>query len=184
MGGTHGHGRVVVEQDEPVFHEPWEGRVYGLMRGMRAARLMNLDEHRHAQERLPPAQYLASGYYERWLTAMELLVRERAARPHDETLPERHAETRFEPGDRVVARNINPRGHTRLPRYARGKRGVVESVHGPYLLPDTNAHYESLDWEPVYTVRFEAGELWGEDADPRLTVSIDLWQRYLEGDAP
>jgi hypothetical protein len=181
MGGMHGFGPVAVENDEPVFHGPWEGRVYGLQRGMRAARLMNLDEFRHAQERLSPGQYVASTYYERWLAAMEQVIRDGGARPHDETLPEHHADAVFAPGDRVVARTVNPRGHTRLPRYARGKHGVVEAVHGPFLLPDTNAHYRGLDWEPVYTVVFEARELWGEDAEPRSRVSLDLWQSYLEG---
>lgn len=183
MGGTHGHGPVVVEKDEPVFHEPWEGRVYGMARRLRAAGLINLDEFRHAQERLPPGQYLASGYYQRWLAALELLVRETGGELPDETLAERHEEPRFSPGDRVVTRNLNPSGHTRLPRYARSKRGVVESLHGPFKLPDSNAHHLSIDWEPVYTVRFDARELWGDQAEPRQSVSIDLWQSYLDGEA-
>ena len=99
-----------------------------------------------------------------------------------EPVPERHRSAIFQPGDHVVTRNLNPVGHTRLPRYARVKHGIVESVHGPFKLPDTNAHHVSLDWEPVYTVRFEGRELWGETAEPRQTVSIDLWQSYLEGD--
>jgi nitrile hydratase len=57
----------------------------------------------------------------------------------------------------------------------------VDSVHGPYKLPDTNAHHQGLDWEPVYTVRFEARELWGDAAEPRTTIRIDLSQSYLEG---
>lgn len=180
MGGSHGHGAVIVEKDEPVYHHAWEGRVYGINRGLLRAGLFNLDEFRHAQERLPPVQYLDSSYYERWLAALELLVRETGLQLRQEALPERQVEPRFKPGDRVVARNLNPSGHTRLPRYARTKRGVVESVHGPFKLPDTNAHHQSLDWEPVYTVVFEARELWGEQAEPRHTVSIDLSQSYLE----
>jgi hypothetical protein len=180
MGGTHGHGRLTVEYDEPVYHQAWEGRVYGMMRGLLRAGLFNLDEFRHAQERLPPAQYLESSYYERWLAALELLVRETGAKVPQEALPEREVEPLFKPGDRVVTKNLNPSGHTRLPRYARDKHGVVESVHGPFKLPDTNAHHLSLDWEPAYTVVFKAAELWGEQAEPRQTVSIDLSQGYLE----
>jgi nitrile hydratase len=180
MGGTHGHGAVAVENDEPVYHEAWEGRVYGMMRRLLQAGLFNLDEFRHAQERLPPAKYLASSYYERWLAALELLVRETGAEVRREAMPELRAEQRFKPGDRVVTKNLNPPGHTRLPRYARGKHGVVESVHGPFKLADTNAHHLSLDWEPVYTVVFEARELWGGQAEPLQTVSIDLSQSYLE----
>jgi len=63
MGGTHGHGALAVEYDEPVYHQAWEGRVYGLMRELLRAGLFNLDEFRHAQARLPPAQYLESSYY-------------------------------------------------------------------------------------------------------------------------
>jgi nitrile hydratase len=182
MGGTHGHGRIAIEKDEPVYHHPWEGRVYGMMRGLLRAGLFNLDEFRHAQERLPPAQYLRSTYYERWLAALELLVRETGGEVRREQPAERRAEPRFTPGDAVITRNINPPGHTRLPRYARARRGVVQSVHTPSLLPDTHAHHRSLDWEPVYTVTFDARELWGDQAEPGVRVSIDLWQSYLEHD--
>ncbi len=183
MGGAHGHGRVVIEQDEPVFHEPWEGRVRGMMQRLIRAGLFNLDEFRHAQERLPADAYLRSGYYERWLAALELLVREKGGTIRKESLRETRAQARFRTGDRVITKNLNPPGHTRLPRYARAKRGVVESVRGPFLFPDTNAHHRGRDWEPIYTVVFAAGELWGEHAEERQSVSLDLWQSYLEKDA-
>jgi nitrile hydratase len=90
------------------------------------------------------------------------------------------APARFAAGDRVLTRNMHPRGHTRLPRYARGKHGVIERVNGVFVLPDANAHGrgESPQW--LYTVRFAGIELWGADADPTLTVSIDAWESYLE----
>ena len=87
---------------------------------------------------------------------------------------------RFAAGDRVRARNINPTGHTRLPRYARGKVGVIESVHGGFVFPDTNAHGKGEDPQRLYTVVFTARELWGDYADPTLTVSIDAFEPYLE----
>ncbi len=89
-------------------------------------------------------------------------------------------EPRFKPGDAVRCIVINPRGHTRLPRYARGKTGVIEAVHGAHVFPDSNAHGsgEAPDW--LYTVAFEARELWGRDADPASVVSIDAWENYLE----
>jgi nitrile hydratase len=146
------------------------------------AGLFNLDEFRHAQERLPPVQYLKSSYYERWLAAVELLVKEKGGQLRQDELPETRAEPRFKAGDRVRTRNVHPPGHTRLPRYARDKPGVVESVHGPFLLPDSNAHNRGRDWESVYTVVFPARELWGESAEPGESVSIDLWQSYLEKD--
>jgi nitrile hydratase len=90
----------------------------------------------------------------------------------------------FEPGDPVVTRNVHPRGHTRLPRYARGKRGVVNRVHGAHPLADANAAGQGPRMEPLYSVRFDAQELWGESADGRGSVYIDLWESYLErGDA-
>jgi nitrile hydratase subunit beta len=189
LGGAQGHGPVVVERDEPVFHAPWEGRVRGMLTNLLSAGAFNLDEFRHAQERLPQADYLTASYYARWLAAIELLLEEkgltRAASPspHDGSPRESRTQQRFQPGDRVITRNMQPAGHTRLPRYARGKHGVVEHVRGPFLLPDTNAHHRGHDWEPVYTVVFDTGELWGDEAATHDTVSIDLWQRYLEADA-
>jgi nitrile hydratase len=180
MGGAGGHGRVVVESNEPVYHAAWEGRVHGMARRLLGAGLFNLDEFRDAQERLPREQYLRSSYYERWLAALEVLVNETGAAVPHERAPESYASAVFRPGDRVVAKKVDPSGHTRLARYVRGKRGVVESVHGPSKLPDTNARRLSRDWEPVYTVVFEAGELWGPRSEANGRVSIDLWQSYLE----
>ena len=81
---------------------------------------------------------------------------------------------------RVRARNINPTGHTRLPRYARGKTGVIVRDHGVYLFPDSNAHFQGEKRQHVYSVRFAARELWGENAPPRDSVHLDLWDDYLE----
>jgi len=175
LGGTSGHGRVVVEKDETVYHRRWEGRVHGMMRRLLEGRAFNLDQFRFAVERTP--RYLASSYYERWLWALERLVREAelAERPR----PERTRAAAFAAGDRVRTRDVDPPGHTRIPGYACGKRGVVDGVHGPYRLPDTNAQLLSVDWEPVYTVAFEARELWGPRAEPRASVRVDLWQSYL-----
>jgi nitrile hydratase len=86
----------------------------------------------------------------------------------------------FAPGDRVRTRVMHPLVHTRLPRYARGKRGVVESVNGAHVFPDSNAHGRGEAPQWLYTVVFEAGELWGRDADPAGRLSIDAWESYLE----
>ncbi len=86
----------------------------------------------------------------------------------------------FQPGDVVVARNRHPAGHTRLPRYVRGRVGVVERTHGSHVFPDTNAHGLGENPQPLYTVRFTARELWGERAHPRDTVRLDLWEDYLD----
>ena len=196
MGGMHGFGEVTVEADEPVFHAPWEGRVFALHNLMRGP-WYHTDEHRAAQERLPAARYLGASYYERWLAATEALLVARgvitpeelrsghASAPSPDRPPRPAADRpplapRFRPGDAVATRNTHPAGHTRLPRYARGRSGVVRSIHGPFLLPDTNATRSSRDWEPVYAVEFAATGLWGEDGRPGDVVCIDLWESYLE----
>jgi nitrile hydratase len=84
----------------------------------------------------------------------------------------------FAPGDAVRTRNINPNGHTRLPRYARSKRGEIVAVHGTHVFPDSNGHDQGEDPQWLYTVRFSARELWGKDT--RDSVMIDLWEPYLE----
>jgi nitrile hydratase beta subunit len=87
---------------------------------------------------------------------------------------------RFQLGQRVRARNINPTGHTRLPRYARGKLGSIDRDHGVHVFPDTNAHFLGEKPQHVYSVRFAARELWGEQAAPHDAVYIDLWDDHLD----
>ncbi|MEJ8280392.1 nitrile hydratase subunit beta [Pseudonocardia spirodelae] len=87
---------------------------------------------------------------------------------------------RFAPGDRVRARVMHPRGHTRLPRYVRGRCGTVETRRGAHVLPDARAHGHGECPEQLYTVVFTGAELWGPDADPTTTVSVDAWESYLE----
>jgi nitrile hydratase len=94
------------------------------------------------------------------------------------------AEPRFVVGDAVITRSIQTTGHTRLPRYVRGKRGVIHMVHGPEIFADTNAHGLGEHPHTVYNVRFDARHLWGESAEPNQVVSIDLWESYLEPAGP
>jgi len=87
---------------------------------------------------------------------------------------------RFAVGDAVLTRNIHPPGHTRIPRYVRAKPGVIHLIHGPEIFPDTNAHGQGEHPQPVYSVRFEAQDLWGASAEPLQSLFIDLWESYLE----
>ncbi|MBV9250777.1 MAG: nitrile hydratase subunit beta, partial [Acetobacteraceae bacterium] len=87
---------------------------------------------------------------------------------------------RYSPGDAVRTRNIHPLTHTRLPRYARDKPGVILSLHGAHVFPDTNAHFQGENAQPLYTVKFEAHVLWRNVANPRDTICLDLWEDYLE----
>ncbi len=210
MGGMHGMGPIPYEREEPVFHAPWEGRVYAMNRAMGAWGRWNLDAWRHDIERLPPAYYLRMSYYERWFAALEKLLvaygfitpqeletgapapgsakatpvfTAQMARSVDRGIPSAHdpqIAPRFEVGAIVRARNINPSGHTRLPRYARGKTGRIIRHHGVYTFPDTNAEYRGEKRQHLYSVRFEARELWGDAASPRDSVHLDLWEDYLE----
>jgi nitrile hydratase beta subunit len=206
MGGMDGFGPVVPEKNEPVFHADWERRMYAIALPVMNAAQINVDEFRHAIERIPPARYLASSYYERWLSAAETLLVERGIITREELLakegptidPNRIANgvpargpaqvkiksaktprARFTKGDRVRARNINPTGHTRLPRYVRGKAGVVARDWGVFVFADTNAHHAGEKRQHCYSVAFDARELWGKSAG-RERLYIDLWEDYLE----
>ncbi len=209
MGGMEGLGELGYERDEPVFHAPWEGRVYGLNRAMGAWRRWNLDAWRHDIEQLPPWDYLRMSYYEKWFAALEKRVvqygfvteeevRSGQALPGPRETPRLSPEMaaqilrplpthidpsvppRFSLGQRVRAKIIQPHGHTRLPRYARGKTGEIVRDHGVYSFPDSMALYEGEKRQHVYAVRFTARELWGPDAHPLDTVCIDLFDDYLQ----
>jgi nitrile hydratase len=211
LGGMMGFGPVDPEQNEPLFHAPWERRVLGYTVALGAAGKWNIDMSRHARESLPPAEYLAASYYEIWTKGVERLVVKTGLVSEEElrlgkalnppapikrvltrddvpavlarggpTEREATGPARFVVGDRVRTRNMHPKGHTRLPRYARDREGVIERVHGAHVFPDTNAHGAGENPQWLYTVRFSGRELWGEEADPNLVVSIDAWESYLE----
>jgi nitrile hydratase len=211
MGGMQDMGPIPYARDEPVFHEPWEGRVFALNRALGAFRKWNLDASRHQIEQLPPADYLGMSYYEKWaarivvqlvkydlatseeidsgtpspgspkqtppLTGDAALTLIRRGAPASRDVP---VTARFQIGQSVRARNINPTGPTRLPRYARGKTGTVARDHGVFVFPDTNGLFLGEKPQHLYSVRFSARELWGEQAAPRDSVYIDMWDDYLE----
>jgi nitrile hydratase len=219
LGGTDGVGPIQREEDEPYFHEEWEEDVFALLPLTMGQELYNIDEFRHAIERMEPAHYLDSSYYEHWLSAMETLLvekgvmseqefqaeleRVRAAEDPEELVPERRdpelteamlglidtgasamrepVEPGFAEGDAVRVRNIHPEGHTRCPEYVRRARGEIAEVRGTAVLPDAHAHGDGESPEPLYSVRFDTAELWGEEyAGENETLYIDLWESYLE----
>jgi nitrile hydratase len=210
MGGMHGFGKVEPEPTEPVFHSGWEGRTLAITRAMGYTGVWTIDQTRAGIEELPPDVYLSSSYYKKWELRLEKLVVELGLAGADElkaghalrggkplkrkliaaevpnTLTRgsfarpAQAPARFKPGDRVRTRNIHPRTHTRLPRYARDKIGIVEALRGCHVFPDAAAIGKGDDPQWLYTVLFEGRELWGEAAEPTLKVSIEAFEPYLE----
>ena len=94
--------------------------------------------------------------------------------------PDKDAKARFKVGDRVRTRKMNPAGHNRLPRYAKGREGIIFRRHGIFVFPDTHAHFQGEQPQHLYSVRFAAQELWGTAASSRDSVYLDLWESYLE----
>ena len=211
MGGMHGLGPIEEEQNEPVFHHPWEGRVFALRRAAGAWGKWNIDFTRHQVEMVAAADYLRMSYYERQFTAFpEMLVKRglltraeiESGNPAADSVKKVPPLTlekvvvlvakgsptsrdvvvtpRFQGGQRVRARNMHPVGHTRLPRYARGKYGTIHRDHGVFVFPDTNAQFLGEKPQHVYSVRFAARELWGQEARQQDSVYLDLWDDYLE----
>ena len=186
LGGKHGFGSSLRQRDEAEFHAAWEPRVRAIAALMIGQGCWNVDTFRHAIERLDPVAYLGDGYFGRWLGAVEKLVQEAGGRPtpgifpDSTTLREIDRAPRFAAGDAVVTRNLQRAGHTRLPGYARARRGTVELLHGAWVFPDSHAHGEGENPEHVYSVRFAGRELWGEGAEPGTFVHVDLFESYLE----
>lgn len=214
LGGMHGFGPVQVDEPAPPQLAEWEAAVIAMNRAGRTG-LWNIDEFRHAIERMGNAEYLNTSYFEHWLACLETLLVEKGvfteaevssrrayftrhpdapataaatAIPGQMPLPPLSghpyvrdpAPPRFRPGDTVVARRAAPRGHTRLPRYVRGCRGTVVRCHGTHVFPDSHAHGQGEQPQPLYSVRFAAADLWGEHAEGRSSVHVDLWESYLE----
>ena len=211
LGGTHGHGPVMPEPNEPVFHSDWEKRAFALTLAASAPGQWDIDMGRFARENRPPAEYLSMSYYQIWFAALEAMLKERGLIADDEieagrslhppkpvprtlspgdvaqvlyrggpTERETNTTARFKAGDKVRAKNINPVTHTRLPRYVRGHTGNIEHVIGCHVFPDSNALGTGENPQWLYTVRFGGRELWGADADPTVSVSVDAWEPYLE----
>ena len=196
LGGKQGFGPVRHAPDAAVFHEDWEKRInalYGL-----AVRLgiFNMDEYRHAIERMEPRHYLGAGYYERTLTSLATLLVEKGLATQAElearaqgafplALPlgpgrsNVATQRAFTVGERVRVRDQHVSGHVRLPAYIRGKTGVVVGVSPPYPFPDAHAHGVTAQDEPTCDVRFMSSELWPQAADDAL-VHVGVFQSYLE----
>ena len=196
LGGKQGFGPVRYSNDAQAFHAQWELRanslyVFAVRRG-----IFNMDEYRHAIERMEPRHYLAASYYERSLTSLATLLVEKGVVTHAEleqraggrfplAAPSAPGRTnamkreRFSPGDRVRVREDYVPGHVRMPAYIRGKIGIVVSESPAYPFPDAHAHAVEAEDEPTYDIRFRSEDLWPNSADSAL-IHVGVFQSYLE----
>ena len=196
LGGRQGFGAVRYRPDARAFHEAWEVRVNSLYAFAVRRGIFNMDEYRHAIERMEPRHYLTASYYERSLTSLATLLVEKGILTREEL--ERRAQgrfplaapsapgrsnvptrERFQPGDRVRVRDDYVPGHVRMPGYIRGKTGVVVSESPAYPFPDAHAHALAAQDEPTYDVRFRSEDIWPQSADAAL-VHVGVFQSYLE----
>lgn len=206
LGGMHGFGPVEAEPDEPVFHEPWESRVLGLSL-VAGANGLTRGSGRPRMEAMPPVDYLAASYYERWAHSLEIGLIEAGSLTRDaidaraatgDTIPTR-SEATSPDMVALVPRFLNsPQPTSGVPvagKFAPGDRVTVRrmsperhhrcprylrGVTGTVVsLPGAWPHPQENEPEAVYTVRFAHADLWGNDAEPG-TLCIDLWERYLE----
>ncbi len=206
MGGMQGLGAIGYRESEPGFHEPWEVRLFALVQSMRligglrpyiegipAADYLRMSYYERwytalvtriiesgvvtlaevESGRADPTSVTATPALTP-AVARELLFRSPQTEQDIELTPKFHV------GDRVRGRNIHPTTHTRMPRYTRGKTGVVERDRGVFNVPDS----EQVSVEPkpqhVYLIHYTADELWGEEEFPHDSLYIDMWEDYLE----
>ncbi len=196
LGGRQGFGAVRYTLNAPAFHAAWEVRANSLYAFAVRRGIFNMDEYRHAIERMEPRHYLAASYYERSLTSLATLLVEKGIVTREElerlaqglfplAAPSAPGRTnvptreRFQPGDRVRVRADYVPGHVRMPGYIRGKAGVVVSESPAYPFPDAHAHAVEAQDEPTYDVRFRSEELWPDSADAAF-VHVGVFQSYLE----
>ena len=196
LGGKQGFGRIRFTKKAPTFHAAWEKRVNALYSLAVKRGIFNMDEYRHAIERMEPRHYLSASYYERSLTSLATLLVEKGVMTREELerragghyplsmpsapgRPNVEGRQTFKPGDRVRVRNDFVPGHVRMPGYIRGKTGVVVAESPAYPFPDAHAHGVKAADEPTYDVRFDTEELWPNAADPAF-VHVGVFQSYLE----
>jgi nitrile hydratase len=209
LGGREGEGPVLPEPEHVRFREPWHARAMALTVAMGATGAWNLDQGRAARETLPDyarrSYYqiwlggLQQLMQERGLLLPDELAAGQALHPAPAVPRVLTAESvaavlargaptqrpapgaaRFAVGDPVRTIPGERPHHCRLPRYAQGRRGVVERLHGAHVWPDTNSRGLGEQPQWLYTVVFDGAELWGADAQPGLSVSIDAFEPYLE----
>jgi nitrile hydratase subunit beta len=209
MGGMQDMGSIRPEKDEPVFHAGWEGRAFALDMAVDGDWTLNAERHQ-IELIPPADYLRMSYYEKWMTSLVELMMKTGMVTraeidggkaidgttkaghvlsvaevadliaPKSSASPSGLPAALFQVEQHVRAKNVNPVGHTRLPRYARGKLGTIARDYGVAVFPDTNAHGLGKKPQHVYSVRFSARELWGEQVSQRDSVYIDMWDDYLD----
>ena len=208
LGGKQGFGPIPIGDDSVAFKHEWEKRMWALARSG-IAHGITIDWFRHGLERMVPTDYLSFPYFNKWcanymmlmidggaITAQEAVtghIAKPAAPAAPKTLQdvlaanstanidfemETTQPTGFKIGDTIKTKRLIAADHTRLPAYARNATGTIIAHHGTHPLPDKGA-LGLHEGEHLYTVSFDATELWGEEANPRDTVTLELWESYF-----
>jgi nitrile hydratase subunit beta len=210
LGGMQGFGPVTPEKNEPVFHAGWEGRVVAIRRALIAVGKLPASIRLGVESLTAAEYFSESYYQHWYASIVRSLLQNGAVTPEEiasgkpakgsarfgtavkaadavkfpfrvpQGMLKIDVPRRFAEGTKVRARNINPPGHTRLPRYVRGHVGTVVANRGVQAFPDTSVYGRGQNPQPVYSVRFAARELWGDAAGSNDSVHLDLWEGYLE----
>jgi len=177
LGGMMGFGPIVEEQDEPLFHAPWEARALGIVVALGACGQWNIDHGMIDADELAHGRSMRPAIMTRGkLTAQNVDAVLSAGGPADRPPI---GEAKYTVGDCIRTINDHPQTHTRMARYARGKSGIITKVHGFHVFPDSNAQGLGEDPQWLYQVTFASRTLWGAQGNDVDTVSLDLWEPYL-----
>lgn len=196
LGGRQGFGTINYAPDAPFFHADWEKKVNALYGLAVRKGIFNMDEYRHAIERMPARHYLSASYYERTLTSLATLLVEKGlvsaqglqelaqgnfplSQPSASGRSNLDAPLALKVGDRVRVRNDFFAGHVRMPGYIRGQAGVVVGQSPAYPFPDAHAHGVVAQDEPTFDVAFRSEDLWPNAADS-ATVNVGVFSSYLQ----
>lgn len=208
LGGMQGFGPIDTGKGENQFNHDWERRMWGLARAG-TLRDVTIDWFRHTLENMVPGDYLSYNYFQKWATTYLMILADNGTVTMDEITSghlknpaptdevrtvadilatnrggnvsfevETDAAPRFTVGDTVTTKRFTHSGHTRLPAYARDRTGTVIAHHGAHAFPDEGAKGNHMG-EHLYTVAFSAPELWGPEANPRDSVTLELWESYF-----
>jgi len=210
MGGMHGMGPVEPEANEPVFHAEWEKRMFAMNNAISALGVRNIDESRHARERMNPGAYLSSSYYEIWLDGLIRILSEKGLISEEElrrSVPPKPVSTpkpamKAEDVDAIMDQGGSYLADNGKPaRYKVGDKVRTKNIHpsGHTRLPRyARGHVGEIvadygphvfpdasaegknDPQPLYSVKFSSTELWGEDGTADDYIYLDLWDDYLE----